>query len=211
MAVSPYKIIDIKKWNRQEHYHFFESFEEPYFGVTVNVDVSKAYRTAKEMETSFFVYYLHKSLCSVNHLNPLKYRIHEDNVVEYTDVHASATINREDGTFGFSFIIYDPDYSIFEHNALQEINRIRSSDNLFPERNGLDAVHYSSLPWLRFSSLSHARKFNINDSVPKISFGKVQTHSGIMDMPCSIHVHHGLADGKDVGDYFSLFQDLLNE
>ena len=209
--MSKYTILDVEKWNRKEHFYFFDSFEEPYFGLTTHVDVTKAYLKAKEEKTSFFIYYLHKSLCAVNEIKPLKYRIFNDNVLEYNEINASATINRDDGTFAFSFIKFDLDYTIFEQHAMIEIQRIRNTTNLMPSTNGLDAIHYSSLPWLRFTSLSHARKYSHKDSVPKISFGKLLTQNGTMDMPCSIHVHHGLVDGKDVGEYFSLFQELLNQ
>lgn len=206
-----YKKIDITHWNRNELFHFFNTFEEPYFGITANVDVTIAYNTAKAMRTSFFLYYLHKSLLAVNQLKPLKYRIIEKEVLEYDNIHASATVNRDDGTFGYSFMIFDEAYDKFVLNAQSEIDSVRSSIKLFPHRNGMDAIHYSSLPWIRFTALSHARSYKANDSVPKISFGKMLEISGKKDMPCSVHVHHGLVDGRDVGDYFELFQLLLNE
>jgi chloramphenicol O-acetyltransferase type A len=53
----------------------------------------------KEIQTSFFIYYLHKTLEAVNHIECFKYRIAEDNV--YDQINASATIGRADGTFGF--------------------------------------------------------------------------------------------------------------
>ncbi|MBP9196460.1 MAG: chloramphenicol acetyltransferase [Saprospiraceae bacterium] len=206
-----YKKIDVEHWNRKELFYFFNTFEEPYFGITANLDVTIAYQKSKALQTSFFLYYLHKSLLAVNQLNSLKYRILENDVVQYDTIHSSATVNREDGTFGYSFMIFDSSYETFHQHAKSEIDRVRSSKNLFPERNGLDAIHYSSLPWLRFTSLSHVRRFAVKDSVPKISFGKMLDINGKKDMPCSIHVHHGLVDGKDVGDYFELFQELLNE
>jgi len=206
-----YKKIDIEQWNRKELFYFFNTFEEPYFGITANLDVTTAYKKSKALQTSFFLYYLHKSLLAVNQLKPLKYRIIENDVVEYDTIHSSATVNRDDGTFGYSFMLFDLSYETFLLNAKSEIDRVRSSQYLFPERNGMDAIHYSSLPWIRFTSLSHARRFAAKDSVPKISFGKMLDMSGKKDMPCSIHVHHGLVDGKDVGNYFELFQELLNE
>jgi chloramphenicol O-acetyltransferase type A len=201
----------MEQWKRKELFRFFSNFEEPFFGVTALVDVTKAYQKAKAMHTSFFIYYLHKSLCAVNALDAFKYRIHGDTVIEYDQIHASATVNKDNGTFGFSFIVFDKDYHVFEQNAKEEITRVRMTDQLFPERNSIDAVHYSSLPWLRFTALSHARAFTSRDSVPKISFGKCVTQGGKMDMPCSLHVHHGLADGIDAGDYFDLFQTYLSE
>lgn len=206
-----YKKLDIEHWNRKEHYQFFSGFDEPCFGVTALLDVSRAYLNAKSMDTSFFIFYLHKSLLAIHELPVLKYRIVEGEVLEYDHIHASATINREDGTFGFSFILFDEDYRIFEQNTKTEMERIRQSNTLFPDRNGADVIHFSALPWLRFTSLSHARSFSSNSSVPKISVGKIEDHAGKMDMPCSVHVHHGLADGKDVGDFFALFQELLNK
>ena len=41
------KIIDIATWNRKEHFEHFSAFDDPFFGVTVNVDCTRAYREAK--------------------------------------------------------------------------------------------------------------------------------------------------------------------
>lgn len=205
-----YTRIHTQDWKRKEVFDFFKAFDEPYFGITANVNVTKAYQTAKSMETSFFLWYLHKSLCAVSNIQPLKWRIVEDEVRAYDQIHSSATINREDGSFGFSFIVFDKDYDIFRKNANVEIDRIRSTNQLFPERNGPDCVHCSSLPWIPFTSLSHARSYKSNDSVPKISYGKMTKEGPQWIMPCSIHVHHGLVDGKDVGEFYSIFQEMLD-
>ena len=36
------KIIDIATWNRKEHFEHFSAFDDPFFGVTVNVDCTRA-------------------------------------------------------------------------------------------------------------------------------------------------------------------------
>ena len=33
------KIIDIATWNRKEHFEHFSAFDDPFFGVTVDVPV----------------------------------------------------------------------------------------------------------------------------------------------------------------------------
>ncbi|HMX59624.1 MAG TPA: CatA-like O-acetyltransferase [Chitinophagales bacterium] len=48
------KRIDIDNWNRKEHFLFFSKFEEPFFGVTIKVDCTSAYKKAKEKGVSFF-------------------------------------------------------------------------------------------------------------------------------------------------------------
>jgi len=144
--MNHFSVIDVNNWKRKEIYHFFSRFDEPFFGITANVDVTKAYQKSKDQGTSFFIYYLHKSLCAVNQLAALKYRILDEKVIEYSKIHASPTINRDDGTFGYSFIHFSEDYHVFAHNADIEIQRVRSSSNLFPPGNGIDAIHYSPMP-----------------------------------------------------------------
>ncbi|MGB5393781.1 MAG: CatA-like O-acetyltransferase, partial [Lutimonas sp.] len=68
----------------------------------------------------------------------------------------------------------------------------------------------SSLPWLNFSSFSHARSYSFPDSCPKISFGQMYEKNGEKFMPVSIHVHHALMDGYEVGIFVDKFQNLMN-
>lgn len=205
------KILNISDWNRKEHFEFFSRFEEPFFGVCVDLDFTIAYQTAKALDASFFLYYLHKALAAVNATEPFRYRIDPDNkVIVHDVVSASATINRENGTFGFSYMPFSTDFANFEINAKIEIERIRNSNNLFPVHNGDDVIHCSALPWLKFTSLSHARSFSFKDSVPKLSFGKMTDQAGSKIMPVSIHVHHALMDGLHVGQFVERFQAELD-
>ncbi len=205
------KTIDISSWKRKQHFEFFNQFEEPYFGLTVPIDVTKAMHTAKKNGYSFFKYYLHKCMLATNEIENFKYRITEDNqVVLYDSIGASATMMRENETFGFSYIPFIGDFDTFTIAAQKEMDRIKESDSLFPSEDPVNVIHYSAIPWLDFSSLTHARMYKRKDSIPKISFGKVTEHNGKKTMPVAIYVHHGLVDGLHISRFTSLFQDLLN-
>ena len=203
-------ILDINTWKRKDHFHFFRRFEEPFFGVTVNVDCTHAYKAAREKGISFFLYYLYRSLQAANAIEPFRYRIDKEQVIVYDKVNASPTINRPDGTFGFSYIDYYPDANEFLVKAKEEIERVQNSTGLVPAMASENVIHYSSVPWIRFTSLSHARAFSFPDSIPKISFGKMVEEGGRQTMPMSIHVHHALMDGFHVGQYIDLFEELMN-
>jgi len=45
----------------------------------------------------------------------------------------------------------------------------------------------------------------------KITFGKTYRNANKLLMPVSVNAHHGLVDGKHIGTYFEIFQELLNE
>lgn len=203
--------LDINQWERKEHFQFFKNFSEPFFGITAEVDCTTSYTIAKEAQVSFYLYYLHKSLKAANHIQEFKYRIENEEVFCYDIINASSTFQRANGTFGFSMIPYHELFDEFYPHALNEKNRVANSTNLFPSESANNVIHFSALPWIKFTSLSHARQYTINDSVPKISFGKIEETNGIKKMPVSIHVNHALADGYHVGQYFDLFQSLLNE
>lgn len=201
--------LNLEAWNRKEHFLFFKQMEEPFFGVTITVDCTKAYDKAKELGVSFFTYYLYKTLTAVNQYEPFRYRIIDNEVYIFDRIDVSSTILREDKTFGFSQIEYSKDLNEFAENTKKEIARIQTTTGLFTREYSENLIHFSALPWINFTSFSHARSFTWPDSCPKISFGKMMDENGKKTMSMSLHVHHGLIDGYHVGEFLTFFQDLM--
>jgi chloramphenicol O-acetyltransferase type A len=201
--------IDLDTWYRKSHFEFFNSFEEPFFGVTANVDVTIAYQKAKQQGVSFFLYYLHCILKAANSIECFRYRVENGEVFLYDEMHVSTTVSRPDTTFGFSYIDYKPDFAEFVTDAQQEIKRVQSTTGL-ELRPFVNVLHVSAIPWVNFTGLTHARNFTFEDSMPKVSLGKVTEIDGKLMMPVSVTVHHGFIDGRHVGEYIDLFQQLLN-
>ncbi|MEZ5084334.1 MAG: chloramphenicol acetyltransferase [Bacteroidales bacterium] len=207
------KFLDLNTWNRKEHFEFFSQFDEPFFGITSEVDCTNALKYCKDNHISFFSFYLHKSLTAANAIEEFRYRIENKRVVIYDNIHSSATIARDDGTFAFSFVPSDPDFLTFDSALKKETERIRNSTGLGLNNKTIrnDVIHYSSIPWFKFTGLTHARNLKISDSCPKITFSKTYHKEDRMYLPVSVYVHHALMDGLHVGKYLALFQKLLNE
>lgn len=201
-------LLNLSDWPRKEHFHFFRKFDEPFFGTVVTVDCSNAYAKAKLAGASFFIWYLHKTLVAVNAIDTFRYRISDDQIFIYDRIDGSATISREDGSFGFSLIEFNADFETFAKNALVEIERVKNVPGLFTRTFDADnLIHFSAIPWIDFTALSHARNFTLADSCPKISFGKMTVGTdGKRTMPMSVHVHHGLIDGLHLGQFIDRFQ-----
>jgi chloramphenicol O-acetyltransferase type A len=159
----------------------------------------------------FFLYYLYQALQAVNQVEALRYRIEEGQVYIYDRIHASATIGRPDHTFGFSFMELHDDLGTFVQAAKAEIAAVQASSGLrlSPATARLDVIHFSAIPWVRFSGLTHARSFSHPDSMPKISVGQTYQEGAATLMPVSVNVHHGLADGYHVGLFLDEFQQRL--
>ena len=203
-------VIDFENWERKGHFEFFSKFSDPFWGLTFNIDCTTAYKKSKAENISFYLYYLHQSLRAVNLIDAFKLRIEDNKPVCYDRIDASATVDRPDSSFGFSCIIFKEDFMEFQQLARVEIARVRAERGLNIGVAGQNVIHYSAVPWISFTALSHASNSTIKDSIPKISFGKTFLQGDQLLMPVAIHAHHALVDGLHAGQFVELFQKFLD-
>lgn len=204
--------LDLAAWKRREHYAFYRSYDNPYWNLCAPVDVTHLLeRSRAAKEPSFFLASLWASLTAINETEELRYRIRGDEVVVHEVVHGGSTVLVPDGTFRFAYFDYDPDLASFAAAAAPVLERVRAEMGPLearPERD--DMIHYTVIPWVAFTSFSHARRWGTEDSVPKVVFGKHYRDDGRDRMPTSIEVHHALVDGLHVGRFFERFQHHLD-
>jgi chloramphenicol O-acetyltransferase type A len=201
--------IDLETWERRASFDFFGSFSEPYHGVCLRVDCTATYSYAKQHGLSVFLSLLHRSLIAAHQVENFRTRIVEGSVWRYEQIHGGSAVGRANGTIGFGHYLFRPRIDDFVREASIELERVRQRDDIerYPEVN---VIRYSVLPWLDFTSISHARDFSREDSAPRITFGKITEADGRRTMPVSIHVHHALVDGLHVAQFVEKFQDSLD-
>ena len=90
------------------------------------------------------------------------------------------------------------------------LNRVKQNSDFSPAADKINLIHFSSIPWVQFTALAHARHYDYPDSVPKVSTGKIYQSDSKFLMPVSIHAHHGLVDGLHVGQLIDAIQNTLN-
>jgi chloramphenicol O-acetyltransferase type A len=200
--------IDLSDWNRRELFALFDSFSEPFHGVSLRVDCTEAFRYAKDHRLSVFLTLLHRSLVAAHQVENFRLRSVNGEVWLYQTIHGGSAVGRSDGTIGFGHYTFHHDLHDFVREASLELNRVKMSHELdrYP---GQDLIRYSMLPWFDFTSISHARDLATKDSAPRITFGKITESNGRSSMPVSIHVHHGLVDGEHVAKFVELFEQGL--
>lgn len=208
--MSNRQLVDFNSWKRKEHFEFFSQFEEPFFGITCELNCTAAYQYCKSKQISFFLYYLYQALAAAQVIENFRYRIVDGNVYLYDRINASPTIMRPDGTFGFSYMDYSEDFDTFYSEAVKVRAAVQAGSGLIPAVSGENVIHFSTLPWIRFTSVSHARSFSFPDSAPKVTFGKLTIVGDHRVIPVSVHAHHGLVDGYHVGLYFEALRQRLN-
>jgi chloramphenicol O-acetyltransferase type A len=206
-----YKKLNIDTWNRKSQYEFFRKYDNPFFNICSEVDVGKLFEFTEKNKLSFFISSLYLSLKAANETEEFRYRILNDEVVIYESVNAGSTVLNDDNTFSFCYFDYKPDFQRFYYSAAELLNNSKTRTGLDPRDEELNMIHYSIIPWISFSSISHPRKFNTDDSIPKIVFGKYYLKNSSLMMPVSIEVHHSLMDALHVGNYLHHLQELYND
>ncbi len=205
-----YTELDIQSWPRKDQYNFFKDFDIPFFNICADIDVTSLVQMSKLKKVSFFIASLYASTRAVNEVEAFRYRIKDDKVIVYDVIHAGSTVLYKDETFGFCYFPWDPDYKTFSEQSLKILQEFTGKkETLNPRVEQDDLIHYSIVPWIRFTSISHARKFRSGDSIPKIVFGKYFQQEGVWKMPVSVEVHHALLDALHVAKYFDVFQETI--
>ena len=213
MEPALYTKIDLNSWSRKDHFEFFTAMDEPFFGITIQLDMTQAYNYCKTKGYPLSLYYLYAASWASNQVEAFKYRILKGEPIVYNTIHLNAVQLRNDHSFVFTYIPFEDDFETFLKTAPKHQQEAlkRTGLGITEDTMRIDSIHYSVLPWLDFTSLSHARSYKFPDSCPKISFGKLVKEDQKLRMACSIHVHHALMDGYHVGLFTEKLQTFLNK
>jgi chloramphenicol O-acetyltransferase type A len=202
--------LDLDAWPRREVFQFFRHFDKPYFNVCVQIDVTSLVALCKREGFSSFLAYHYLALKAANEIQEFHYRLRKDGVVIHEVIHGGSTLLLPNDTFSFVYFDYDSDFRTFTANAERTINDIKSGDGEFLPRDDHDAlIHFTTLPWISFTSFSHARNWGREDSVPKIAFGRFTRIGETVQLPMSVEVHHALMDGLHVGRFVNKMEAAL--
>lgn len=206
--------IPLEAWPRRAALAHFLRMAQPAFSVTVPVDVTGLRERAAEQGATPWLAYHHAALEAANGVDAMRQTLTGDGVREFAAIHASTTVLRDDGSFGFLTLPREPSLAAFAARARPNLERVRrASGDLFAaddpgEVREETLVHMTALPWLAFSAFTHAR--GAGDDRPKIAFGRFTESGGRLLMPVAVDVHHALCDGVHVGRFFENFQARLD-
>jgi len=204
------EFLDIKSWSRRQHFHFFKTYDNPFFNVCLNVDVTPLIDLKRDnKDLSLFIAYHYLSTKTANEIENFRYRIRGEGVVVYEKIHCGAITLLENDTFTFAYFDYEENFERFHKRAKETLAEIHAGDGQLKPSDREDMIHHTVLPWFAFTSFSHARIWRREDSVPKISFGKIFQENNRCKMPLSVAVHHALMDGLHVGRYLEKLESYL--
>jgi chloramphenicol O-acetyltransferase type A len=204
--------IDLTSWKRREHFLLFRDAVQPFFAMTVEIDVT-ALRSRCDSDDGppFSIAAFYAVLRAANDTEAFRLRLRGDRAWLHDTVGLTTTVLRDDTTFGFARFESADTLEEFILSAREELSRVKHLAPLEIPEPGDDAlIYHSTIPWLRFTSFTNAIGKH-DDSVPRVVFGRCTREGLSVAMPVSVEVHHALVDGIDVARFVERLQQRLNE
>ena len=202
--------VDLETWDRAAAYRLFRGYERPHWALTTRVDVTRLVAARADGVSPFRVC-IRAVGAGINAVPELRMRLDGDGVTLFDRIDLSMTVPKDDGSFGYGYVGWDPDPARFDAACAAAVAAARAGD-LAPNTGArADLAYLSCLPWLDFTHLDNALP-GPGDSIPRIAWGRFVRDPGgdRWTMALSVQVHHALADGRHVADGVAAMQAALD-
>ncbi len=203
--------LDLDTWPGRRMFDFFSQYQHPFFNLCAEVEATASVKACRDLGIApTWVGWYHCQQV-VNALEPFRYRLRQGRIWAYDQVSIASTVLADDGSFRFCYLPYQRSFPKFDAAArLVAADPIAGTKNAMGDQPGNDAVvHGSVIPWVRFSSISHAQKMDPSESIPRVVFGRFSNVGDRVMVPVSVEVHHALVDGQTVGRFFQALESAF--
>ena len=204
--------LDLANWARRDLFEFFLAFDKPYFSICARLDITNLLALLRRRaNVSVSLAYHYFALRIANEIEPFRYRLREGKVIVHDVINGGTTVLLANDSYTFAYFDYEEDFEKFVLEAGRAVKEAQTGNHPFKPTNRDDTVYFTVLPWVSFTSFSHARNWGREDSVPRIAFGKFTKENDRILLPISVEVHHALMDGLHVGQYLARLEEALRK
>ena len=210
-SIASGHFLDLQAWKRREHFELYRGFANPFFAVSVELDVTDLWKRSRVAGgPSFFLATLFCALRAANAVDAFRTRVRGDRAWIHDRVSITPTVLRADETFGIARLELADTFAEFASRSAPIVRDACEVGPLLIEHPTDDVIYQTTLPWLRFTSFSNALKGK-GDSVPRVAFGRCSEDRGDWKLPVSVEVHHAVVDGVDVARFLEKLQREVSQ
>ena len=202
------RTIDMETWPRRGMYEYFSGVSNPFYSVTVQLDVTGLASWAKREGLSFYYALVYLCTQAVNQTVAFRYDIREGQVAlldrrepSFTDLKPGAEL------FHIVTMPAGEDIRAFCREARQKSRAQEVFLDMAAEAGPL--IYFSCLPWVELTALTNERDFDRDDTVPRIAWGRYVEQNGRLKLGLSLEVNHRFIDGLHIGQFVRALEGLI--
>lgn len=195
-------MIPMDQYPRREHFRYFRSLSYPYVGVTADADVTELTRACWEKGCSFYLTFLHAAALAADDVPQFRQRIHGDGILEYDACPTSHIELKRDGAYAYCTLRHH--LPLAEYLPYAEAARAACREaGTIQEDEDVDSMYFiSTLPWVHYSAMIQPVAGG-DESNPRITWGQyTENGQGAVTLPVTVLVHHALADGLHIAQFY---------
>lgn len=202
-------VVDMSRDPRRQQYEFFRNVVNPFFGLTVQLDITD-YLDATKGEP-FFHSFLYVVTRALNAVPELRRRFLPDGtVVEYDHCSPSYTASKPDHTFAFCLVEGHTESraAFIAESVRRQQEAVSRPEGMTDEGDKDEHFFVSALPWISYSQVT-VPSGPPGECNPRFEWGKYYEQNGRTLLPFTVFVHHALADGWHVSQFFERLKEEM--
>lgn len=202
--------IDPNTWPRRDIFDFFSKISNPFYSVTFNVDVTEAYAYAKRSGLSFYYALVYLVTRAINSVEAFRYALVDGELV-LLDERSPSFTDLKKGSESFHIVTMPCKGDIAEFCFDAKRRSAGQTTFLSTDKEGVDLIYFSCLPWIELTALTNERDFDPDDAIPRVSWGKFHERDGRKILGMSLELNHRFTDGVHIGKFAEALQNLISE
>ncbi len=218
-------LIDMDKWPRKDHFHYYSHVIPTNYQVNVDMDVTQLRKACLEKKLRFYPAMIYAIMRAVNAHPQFRMAKDKEGRIGYYDIcYPSYTIfHKDDHTFSDIWTVYSQDFREFYAAAVDDMEQYKDVKGA-RAKPGKPActVPVSAVPWLNFTSMAHDTAGPRDMYLPIFTYGQyhtvvdpVKTADGYsfqesLKMTFSMMINHAAADGWHTSLLLHEIQDNCN-
>lgn len=196
-----YKVIDYESWPRREMFEFFASANQPFYNLAYRLDVTNVYNFAKKNSVSFYLTLTYLVTKAINSVEAFRYARIDGQIVLFDELMPSFTDLRP-GSERFHIVTLPCEGSIIEFCREAKRRSEAQKGIIDMSMEGQNLIYISSVPWVDLTALSHERRFDPDDAIPRVAWGKfVDDGTGRKELGMTMELNHRFIDGYYIGKF----------
>ncbi|MBE6914923.1 MAG: chloramphenicol acetyltransferase [Ruminococcaceae bacterium] len=196
---------------RRGQYEYFLNVPNPYAGATVEVDITDFMQ--KIGDDPFFLSFLFAVSRAANAVPELRRRLLPDGrVAEYVQSNPSYTVLKPDhSAYVYCLVESDlTDRAAFIAEGKRRQEEVLARGTMTDDGDVRSHIFVTSLPWLSYTQIVLPCGTS-DESNPRFAWGKFREENGRVILPVTLYVHHALADGWHIGQFFEKLRAELEQ
>lgn len=208
-----FEIIDLKNYERKEHFLHYLNNVPCFYSMTTNIDITNLKKYIKDKEYKLYPTIIYAITRICNKYKEFRMSLdNNDNLGYFTEINPSYTIfHKDNNTFSNIWTEYNSDFREFYKNYEKDMKEFGDKKGFITKKSeNNNLINISAIPWTSFTGFNLNLPKGDKYLLPIFTTGKYFEENNKILLPLAVQVHHSVCDGFHTSRFINELQELIN-